>query len=143
MALSLPEKLVFLRSLILLPVASGLLWSLGLRGTAKLLGCFSVSDVRAAAALSPARIAWLVGAAASIWGSRCLARSIVLCRFLSRMGVPVQLRLGVSLPGGGDFLAHAWVESEGAAVNERVDVIERYSSAGFLADFRTLPARSR
>jgi hypothetical protein len=49
----------------------------------------------------------------------CLQRSFVTTYLLRRCGVPAQMVLGAQkLP----FKAHAWVEVEGRAVNERVDV---------------------
>jgi hypothetical protein len=46
--------------------------------------------------------------------TRCLVRSLVLTRLLARRGIPSTLVIGAcSTPG---FLAHAWVEHDGAAV---------------------------
>lgn len=40
--------------------------------------------------------------------TRCLVRSLVLTRLLSRRGIAAKLVIGAR--GGPDFLAHAWVE---------------------------------
>jgi hypothetical protein len=49
----------------------------------------------------------------------CLQRSFVTTYLLRKQGVPAQMVLGAQkLP----FKAHAWVEVEGRAVNERSDV---------------------
>lgn len=46
--------------------------------------------------------------------SRCLVRSLVMTRLLSRRGVPSSLIIGVSTEDG--FQAHAWVEVDGKPV---------------------------
>ena len=48
---------------------------------------------------------------------RCLHRSIVLHRWLSREGLPSALRIGVRKESG-HLQAHAWVELDGQAVGE-------------------------
>lgn len=53
----------------------------------------------------------------------CLQRSFVTTYLLRKQGVPAQMVLGAQkLP----FKAHAWVEVEGRAVNERSDVQATY-----------------
>jgi hypothetical protein len=49
--------------------------------------------------------------------ARCLHRSIVLHRWLSREGLPSELRIGVRKDSG-RLQAHAWVELHGQAVGE-------------------------
>jgi hypothetical protein len=46
--------------------------------------------------------------------TRCLRRSLVLLRLLSRRGIPA--RLVIAARPGADFLAHAWLEYDGYAV---------------------------
>ena len=54
----------------------------------------------------------------------CLQRSVVTACLLRDYGVPAQLVLGAQkLP----FKAHAWVEVNGCALNERTDVQSTYS----------------
>lgn len=62
---------------------------------------------------APFRLAWVVE---RVLGrlpadSRCLVRSLVLVGLLARRSVPCTLVIGVR--GGGNFIAHAWVEIEG------------------------------
>jgi len=53
----------------------------------------------------------------------CLQRSFVTIYLLRKQGVPAQMVLGAQkLP----FRAHAWVEVNGRAVNERFDVQATY-----------------
>jgi hypothetical protein len=55
--------------------------------------------------------------------ARCLEQSLALYVLLRRRGVPVQLRLGVQpYP----FNAHAWVELDGMALNERPETIRQF-----------------
>jgi Transglutaminase-like superfamily len=64
---------------------------------------------------------------ACIWYPKqalCLQRSFVTTYLLRKHGVPAQMTLGAQkLP----FKAHAWVEVEGRAVNERSNVQEIYA----------------
>lgn len=53
----------------------------------------------------------------------CLQRSVVTTCLLRSCGVPAQMVLGAQkLP----FKAHAWVEVDGRAINERTDVKAAY-----------------
>ena len=47
----------------------------------------------------------------------CLVESLTLWHLLQTQGIPVQLRIGVRKLSG-KFEAHAWVESEGVALNQ-------------------------
>lgn len=76
------------------------------------------------------RIAWCVQVAAAYgpWPANCLQRSVVLCWFLRRQGLTGDLRIGVRriAPDTLDF--HAWVEHEGAVINDRRDVKQTYAA---------------
>ena len=78
-----------------------------------------------------ARYARWIGVAARfhIVRARCLHRSLVLHRWLSREGLPSELRIGVRKETG-QLRAHAWVDLDGQAVGE---------SAQLLAAFVPLP----
>ncbi len=55
--------------------------------------------------------------------ARCLEQSLALYVLLRRRGVPVKLKLGVQpYP----FNAHAWVELNGAPLNERAETIRQF-----------------
>lgn len=64
---------------------------------------------------------------ACIWYPKqalCLQRSFVTTYLLRKRGVPARMVLGAQkLP----FKAHAWVEVEGRAINERSNVQETYA----------------
>jgi hypothetical protein len=65
------------------------------------------------------------------WRPRCLLRSLALGRYLGRLGIPFEIRIG--LPSGTesalanpDFSAHAWVEHAGEVLNDRADAAQVY-----------------
>ena len=47
------------------------------------------------------------------WGSSCLIQAIAVSVLLARRGMETQLRIGVAHETAGQFIAHAWVESQG------------------------------
>lgn len=59
----------------------------------------------------------------------CLPRSLVLWGLLRKRGMDARLRIGVRR-GPNGFDAHAWVEHDGAVLNDRPDVAERYKPFG-------------
>ena len=58
-------------------------------------------------------------------GSTCLAQALVMHRLLSRCGYTSVVRIGVRREGP-QFLAHAWVECEGACFPAHDSEIVRY-----------------
>lgn len=64
-----------------------------------------------------ARAEYAVAMAAALYPGHaaCLERSLVLYWYLRRNGVPVEYRMGVQMY---PFLAHAWVEWQGAPIND-------------------------
>jgi hypothetical protein len=66
----------------------------------------------------------------------CLEESLVLVHLLRKQGIASQLRIGVkkNIP---KFEAHAWVECEGAALNESEALHDHY--APFEAEFSSNP----
>ena len=57
----------------------------------------------------------------------CLPESLVLWALLRRRGVPVELRIGTRVDSN-EFKAHAWVEIQGAVINDASDVQRRFAS---------------
>lgn len=55
----------------------------------------------------------------------CLHRSLTLWWLLRRQGIESDLRIGVRKEGG-QFQAHAWVEYQGAPLNEAREVHRRF-----------------
>jgi hypothetical protein len=66
----------------------------------------------------------------------CLAESLALWHLLQRQSIPARLRIGVrKLPES--FEAHAWVECEGAALNQTEELHRHY--VAFDRGFSDLP----
>jgi hypothetical protein len=63
----------------------------------------------------------------------CLVESLALWHLLQKRGIPVRLRIGVRKLSG-KFEAHAWVESEGVALNQVEEAHHHYMTfdSGFL-----------
>lgn len=66
----------------------------------------------------------------------CLAKSLTLWWLLGRQGIPSHLRIGIRKHDD-KFEAHAWVERDGAALNEPDEHHHHY--AAFDAAFASLP----
>lgn len=68
------------------------------------------------------------GAAAwSLHHPTCLHRSLTLWWLLGRQGIASELRIGVRKEQG-RFEAHAWVEYQGMALNDGLDVGSRFAA---------------
>jgi Transglutaminase-like superfamily len=76
-----------------------------------------------------ARTCRMVSAAAryGIGKSSCLDESLVLWRLLMEQGIPAALRIGVRKESG-ELAAHAWVEHQGAALNQKEEMHRHYSA---------------
>jgi hypothetical protein len=70
----------------------------------------------------------------------CLAKALTLCWLLARQGVAADLRIGIRKHNE-KFQAHAWVEHQGAALNEPEAHHQHY--AAFDAAFSSLPVEDR
>ena len=70
----------------------------------------------------------------------CLAKSLTLWWLLGRQGIPSQLRIGIRKEAE-KFEAHAWVERDGAALNEPDEHHHHY--AAFDAAFSSPPPENR
>ena len=78
--------------------------------------------------MAPRRVGWLVNRVAGFGPYRfnCLKRSVVTLELLARRGHQGELRIGVRDQAGSlDF--HAWVEVDGAVVNDNADIATVYS----------------
>ena len=69
----------------------------------------------------------------------CLEQSLVLWYLLQKQNIPASLRIGVK-KSIGKFEAHAWVEHEGAALNQSEEVHQHY--AAFENEFTALPGEN-
>ena len=69
-------------------------------------------------------------------GGMCLARSLALWTLLRRRGIATDLRVGYRNRDG-KVEGHAWLEYQGAPVNEAAAVIQTYTVAAGLYAFDT------
>ena len=67
----------------------------------------------------------------------CLEESLALWYLLGRQNISSRIRIGVRKQAG-KFEAHAWVECEGAALNQSEELHRHY--APFASEFDNLPA---
>ncbi len=61
-----------------------------------------------------------------LYSGNCLSRSLPLWWLLRRQGLNPSVRIGVR-HNKGEFQAHAWVEYQGAPVNDNQQVYEEYT----------------
>lgn len=141
-ALERPAQGLFLRALAMLPLVSLSLKLRGLQATRSTLQILlpaplperNAGDERRQAALT----AQMVNAADrhGLVHPSCLAKSLTLWWLLARQGITSNLRIGIRKEVAA-FEAHAWVEREGAALNEPEEHHHHY--AAFDAAFSSLP----
>jgi hypothetical protein len=141
-ALERPAQELFLRAIVLLPlVALSLRWR-GFGATQSTLERFlsKANPERDAAQASKdaAMTAHMVNAAdrQGVVHPSCLAKSLTLWWLLGRQGISSRLRIGIRIEKE-KFEAHAWVECDGAALNEPDEHHHHY--AAFDAAFSSLP----
>lgn len=141
-ALERPAQALFLRALAMLPLVSLSLKLQGLQATqaslqrilSKHLSEQDSDDEKQRVALT----AHMVNAADryGLVHPSCLAKSLTLWWLLARQGITSHLRIGIRKEVA-TFEAHAWVEREGAALNEPEEHHHHY--AAFDAAFSSLP----
>ena len=137
---------LFLRATFLLPFVSlSLRWH-GFRATQsflqKLLSLTAAERDSSLAAERLALTAHLVNSADryGLIHASCLAKSLTLWWLLERQGIASDLRIGVRKENR-KFEAHAWVERDGAALNEPDEHHRHY--AAFDAAFSSWPREER
>jgi hypothetical protein len=137
-----PARGIFFRAAVLLPWVA---WKLKRQGFEaarkslwKSLSKESDPSSRAESAQRAALTARMVRAAAryGIGNPSCLEESLVLIHLLAGQGIAAQLRIGVR-KNVAKFEAHAWVECNGAALNETEALHDHY--AQFEAEFSAPP----
>lgn len=124
------ERGLFLRALLLLPVAAVGLRLLGLRRFQALLMRRLLLRAAGQADMERAqRVALTINRAAcnGLYRANCLQRSFVLWWLLRRRGIDTQLRIGVRKRGA-RFEAHAWLEYDGIVLNDDADISTRYAA---------------
>ena len=141
-ALERPAQNLFLRAIVLLPLVTLSLRWRGFRATRELLqvSLSKANDKSDAALVSKdaALAARMVNAADQhgLVHPSCLAKSLTLWWLLGRQGIASHLRIGIRKEND-KFEAHAWVERDGAALNEPDEHHHHY--AAFDATIPALP----
>jgi hypothetical protein len=141
-ALERPAQSLFLRAMVLLPLVSLSLRWRGFRATQARLQRFLSKanskqiqiNVQERAALT----AHLVNSADrhGLSHPSCLAKSLALWWLLGRQGIESHLRIGIRKDEE-KFEAHAWVERDGAALNEPEEHHRHF--AAFAGELSSLP----
>lgn len=144
-ALERPARGLFLRAAVLLPLISASLRLRGFRKTQAFLQKFLPAPNESAsisASTNADLTARMVRAAVrhSPGHPTCLEESLALWWLLGRQGITCDLRIGVRKQAE-KFEAHAWVEREGAALNEPEASHEHY--AAFDAALSSMPPGPR
>jgi hypothetical protein len=142
-ALERPSQRLFLRAMVLLPIVSLSLGWRGFRATQTALQRFvsnSNTKKKSSDAGERARLTVHMVYAAERHGlfrPTCLALSLTLWWLLERQGIESHLRVGIRKENG-KFEAHAWVERDGAALNQPEEQHRHY--AAFDAALSSLPS---
>lgn len=142
-ALEPPAQTLFLRAIVLLPLVSFSLRWRGFRATQASLQRFLSSTVpaeqdSAGAQARAALTAKMVNSADrhGFFHSSCLAKSLTLWWLLGRQGIASHLRVGIRKENK-ELQAHAWIERDGAVLNEPEEHHRHY--AAFDAAFPPAP----
>jgi hypothetical protein len=141
-ALERPAQGLFLRAIVLLPLVTLSLRWRGFRATQESLQRFASNAIpEPDAALVRENVsvtAHMVNAADrhGLVHPSCLAKSLTLWWLLGRQGISSHLRIGIRKEEN-KFEAHAWVERDGAALNEPDEHHHHY--AAFDAALSALP----
>jgi hypothetical protein len=141
-----PARKLFLRALVLLPLVTLSLRWRGFRATQAVLQRFLSNtnpELDPSVLSKDAAVTAHMVNAADRYGlvhPSCLAKSLTLWWLLERRGISSHLRIGIRKEGE-KFAAHAWVERDGAALNEPDEHHHHY--AAFDAAFSSLPPEAR
>jgi hypothetical protein len=130
LALSSLEKRSLIAAVVMLPVCAAGLRILGFRRTREqMLGGrpgsasrLASEDMQLAQGISRAVD---IAAAHGPYRAKCLARSLVLARFLGKHGISCEIKIGAAVTDE-DFSAHAWVVSGDVVLNDAPEVSERF-----------------
>jgi len=137
---------LFLRSIVMLPLVSLSLRWRGFRATRAALERFppkaKVKQNAATASGRAAQTAYMVNLADrhGLVHPSCLAKSLTLWWLLRRQGISADLRIGIRKEKE-KFEAHAWVERDGAALNEPEEHHQHFTA--FDEALSSLPAAEK
>ncbi len=130
--LPMTEKLLLAQAMVLLPVNAVMLRLVSLKRWQGMLAVFLPQlqrgqDVRAPGVQDARAPVFAVNRAArfGLFNANCLQRSLALWWMLRRQGIASDLKIGARI-NGRQCEAHAWVECDGAVLNDDEDVAERF-----------------
>jgi transglutaminase superfamily protein len=130
LALSGPERRLFLSAFLVLPIITGVLKLTGYQRLQRFIDRRAKTPTESLdswpAASTTDRMV-KVAAARSPVPSACLSQSLTLLFLLRRQGIEGELCIGVR-KGIGELDAHAWVEHRGRPLNDSDDVRHRYTT---------------
>ena len=132
LSLTLGEKQLLLSSFVLLGLVKLGLLLLPFGALQRFLASISqVNSVKAKQCCAPTRetIAKVVNISSRYipGGAKCLARALTTQVLMNQFGYSSQLRIGVAKSDGGEFQAHAWVESQGEIVIGNLTDLSQYT----------------
>jgi hypothetical protein len=137
------SRWLLLQAFVLLPVVALSLKCWGLKRTqtalARLLPATELrlsSEERLPKAVKTIRMVQLAASYCQPWAN-CLKKSLVLWSLLRHQGISSELRIGVRKETE-HFEAHAWVECEGVALNDTLDVRSRFAMFDSPIEVQTL-----
>jgi Transglutaminase-like superfamily len=114
----------------LLPLAKLSLYWFGLSRTQRLITAMPLPFLPwRCSSPDPAKVASMTSSAAALlpWDCNCLPRALVTTHLLTQMGIPCELRIGVSRKSGETPDAHAWVEHEGRILDSMPEETRRFT----------------
>jgi hypothetical protein len=127
-------RLRFLEAMAALTAVSGGIRLAGFGRTRSLLTQISPNDLTAHVVADDldrvvSDLAWSVSAAAhhAPFATTCLQRTVTLWWLLRRRGIESDIRIGTTRTNGG-MHAHAWLERNGAVLNDDSEVGERFAA---------------
>jgi hypothetical protein len=130
-ALPRDERRASYSAVILLPMVNAALHVAPTHRVRRLLGRLGADPAAETGSLSDEqarRLAHAVGLASrhGVWTGACLQRAIVSWWILRQHGIASEIRFGARKAGDA-FLAHAWVEVHGRALDETDEDVRRYT----------------
>ena len=118
-SLSADDRRLFVDAMLVVGTIRCGLWLLPFKSLRRLLLKISkvAPQLRGTDSMVAERVAWAVKVSSRyIPNATCLTQALATKVLLGRRGQPAVLRIGVTRNEQGEFLAHAWVESNGQSV---------------------------
>jgi len=122
------EQLLLGRALTILAAVRFALWLLPFKTLQRISAKLIQACARKESRFSTERRVWAVRVASRyVPRATCLTQALAAQVLLGLGGVPASVRIGVAKEKGGDFEAHAWLESGGKILLGGIDAEQRYT----------------